>query len=458
MVKLLSGEGLRGRALGLATAVAVAVGFSASAQSGVFNPETFTLDNGMEVVVIPNHRAPVVSHMVYYRVGAADEPPGKSGIAHFLEHLMFKGTDTIPPGEFSKIVARNGGRDNAFTSWDYTGYFQNVARDKLELVMEMEADRMTGLILTEDVVLPERDVILEERHQVIDNRPAAVLGEQMRAAMYQNHPYGIPIIGWEHEIAALSREDALEFYDRFYRPANAILLVAGDITAAELKPMAEKYYGAIPAGVANNRVRPQEPDHGGARTVVLEDERVGQPRWTREYLAPSYVVGDTEHAYALQVLAEVLGGGPTSRLYQKLVVENQLVTSVGVSYDALNLGPSEFNLFALPRETVTLDEAAAGFMAEIDRVVAEGVGAEEVERAKDRLQAAAIYARDSLSAGVRVIGTALTSGQTVDDVEAWPDRIGEVTKAQVDAAARAVFVDDNSVTGILLPADDEKES
>jgi len=450
-------HGLLCVALTAMLAAAVVLPLPVAAGAGIFNPETFTLDNGLEVVVIPNHRAPVVSHMVFYRVGAADEPPGKSGIAHFLEHLMFKGTASIPPGEFSKIVARNGGRDNAFTSWDFTGYFQNVPRDKLELVMKMEADRMTGLVLSDELVLPERDVILEERRQRLDNRPASLLSEQMRAALFQNHPYGVPIIGWANEISDLTRADALDFYRRHYRPNNAMLLVAGDITAADLKPLAEKYYGAVEAGGDRDRMRPQEPEHRAARTVVLKDPRVGQPRWYRDYLAPSYSTGDTTHAYALQVLAEVLGGGSTSRLYRKLVVEGQLATSVGAGYDAMALGPSEFSLSALPRDGVTVDQAAAGVMDEIAKLMADGVDAENVVRAKERLQAGAIYARDSLSTGVRLIGMAWTVGRRVDDVEAWADRIAAVTPAQVDAAAKAVFVEARSVTGILLPADDGEE-
>ncbi len=448
----------RHRVLGAILTLFVAAAGPQMARASIFNPETFELDNGMQVVVIPNHRAPVVSHMVLYYVGAADEPVGKSGIAHFLEHLMFKGTDQVPAGEFSKIVRRNGGRDNAFTSWDYTGYFQNVARDKLELVMEMEADRMTGLILSDEMVLPERDVVQEERRQVLDNHPVRRLGEQMRAALYQNHPYDKPIIGWKHEIDGLTREDALDFYRRHYMPNNAILLVAGDITAAELKPLAEKYYGRIPSGERVSRARPQEPEHKAARTLVMQDRDVGQPRWMRQYLAPSYSTGNSEHAYALQVLSEILGGGSTSRLYRRLVIEDKLATSVGASYDALNQGPSEFGIFALPRSGVAVEEVADDVMAEIDKILLNGVTDEEVNRAKDQLQAAAIYARDSLSAGIRIIGIALTSGIAVEDVESWPDRIGAVTREQVEAAARAVFVDENSVTGILLPADDDTRS
>ena len=224
----------------------------------------FTLDNGLEVVVIEDHRAPVVVQMIWYRAGAADEPAGKSGIAHFLEHLMFKGTDKIGPEQFSDIIEANGGSDNAFTSWDYTAYFQRIASDRLEMVMEMEADRMRGLKLEESVVLTERDVILEERAQRTDSDPGALLGEQMRAALFLNHRYGVPIIGWRHEIAALTREDALEWYDRYYAPNNAILIIAGDTTPEEVRRLAEKYYGPIaPSDQIVPRLRPQELQRGG---------------------------------------------------------------------------------------------------------------------------------------------------------------------------------------------------
>lgn len=417
----------------------------------VFNPETFTLDNGLQVVVIANHRSPIVTHMVWYKTGAADEQWGKSGIAHFLEHLMFRGTREVPPGEFSKTIARNGGRDNAFTSYDYTGYFQNVARDRLELAMKLEADRMTNLVLTDEVVDPERDVILEERRQVVENRPAALLREQMNAALYLNHPYHRPIIGWENEMRQLSRADATAWYETYYAPNNAILIVAGDVTAADVKPLAERYYGPLKARAIPPRVRPQEPEPRAARRVELKDPRVAQSTVTRSYLAPSYVSGDKEHAYALQVLSELLGGAATSRLNRGLVIDKQIATSAGSWYDADTLDLTSFGISASARNGIELRDVEAALDAEIARLLKDGASEEEVSRAKSRMRAAAIYARDSLSTGARVIGSALTTGQTIADVEAWPQRIGAVTAAQVNAAARAVLREDRSVTGLLLP-------
>ena len=420
------------------------------AQAGVFNPETFTLANGMQVVVIGNHRVPVVTHMVWYGVGSADEGPGESGIAHFLEHLMFKGTKKLSPGEFSKILARNGGQENAFTSSDYTAYFQTIAVDRLELVMEMEADRMTNLVLTEKGVETEKGVVLEERRSRTDNNPGAILGEQVTAALYLNYPYRRPVIGWAHEIKALSLKSVMAFYKKWYAPANAILVVAGDITAAKLKPLAEKYYGAIPAQPPAPRLRPTEPPQSAKRTVTLKDARVRQPSWGRVYLAPSLLSGETQHAYALEVLANILGGGSSSRLFRTLVVEAKLALSAGAYYGADDRGPSRFGIYASPKPGVSMETLEAKVEEELAKLIDGGVTASELARAKKRMQAQAVFARDSLSGGARTLGAALAMGMTVEDVEAWPDRIGAVTIEQISAAAKAVLDEGRSVTSYLL--------
>lgn len=434
--------------LRVALLVCVLIGL-APAQAQVFHPTTFTLDNGMQVVVVENHRAPIVTHMVWYRAGAADEQPGKSGIAHFLEHLMFKGTPTLPPGEFSRVVARNGGRDNAFTSWDYTGYFQSVARDRLGLVMKMEADRMTNLVLSDEVVLPERDVILEERRQVVDGNPGARLREQMNAAMFLNHPYGRPIIGWEHEMRGLTREDAIAWYRTWYAPNNAVLIVAGDVTPDEVRQLAQTHYGPIPSRAVPQRVRPAEPPAQAARRVVLKDERVRQPSWSRSYIAPSLTRGETQHAYPLQVLADILGA-QSGRLYRSLVMERQLATSSGAGYDSEAVDLSSFSLWGSPRPGVTIEALEQALEEEIAKLLRDGVTQEEVERAKTRMRAAAVFARDAIGTAPRVIGSALMSGQSIEEIEAWPQRVAAVTAEQVIAAARAVLVEERGVTGILL--------
>lgn len=441
------------RAGGAAVAVILSLTtMGTTSEAAVFNPETFTLDNGMQVVVVTNRRAPVVSHHVWYKIGSADSPVGKSGLPHFLEHLMFKGTENLESGEFSRIVARNGGNENAFTGPDYTGYFQTIARDRLETVMRMEADRMTNLRLEPGEVLTERDVVLEERSQRVDNDPGARLGEMVNAAQYLNHPYRLPIIGWRHEMADYTREDALDFYRTWYAPNNAVLIVAGDIDAAELRPLAEKYYGAIPARPVPARQRLVEPPQQAAREVDLADARVQQPSLIRSYLAPSFNAGASEHAYALEVLAEILGGTSTSRLYRTLVIDQKLATSAGAYYRGTALDLTTFRVYASPRPGVSLEELEAAVDAQLARLESEPITAAEVERATGRMTAEAVYALDSLSRAVRSFGAALATGGTVEDVEAWPERIAAVTAEQVNAAAAYVLDPEGSVTGRLKPA------
>jgi len=441
------------RPLRIALLAALASGTALSAAAAVYNPETFTLSNGMRVVVIPNDRAPVVSHMVWYFAGAADEPRGKSGIAHYLEHLMFKGTAEVASGEFSRIVARNGGNENAFTHWDYTGYFQNVAVDRLELVMKLEADRMANLRLTDELVKPELQVVLEERRQRIENAPGARLGEELNAVMFHNHPYGIPIIGWPQEIEGLTRADAELFYKTWYAPNNAVLLVSGAMTAERLKPLAEATYGRIPAREVPARDWTVQPAQASEQRLTLKDEKAQTPSLSRQWVAPSYVWGAKEHAYALQVLAEVVGGGATSRLHRALVLEQRLATGIGMGYGPSSRGPATIGISGSPAPGVTVEQLEAGIQAVLDDIAKNGLTEAEIERAKTRMSIAAGYARDSLYGPARVFGTALAIGQTVEDVEAWPDRIRAVTPAAVKAAFDAVIAGRPSTVGVLLPAD-----
>ncbi len=443
---------MRLASLVLAAATVATVSLSPPADAKMFDPETFTLDNGMQVVVVTNRRAPVVSHWVWYRVGTADSPPGKSGLPHFLEHLMFKGTETLAPGEFSRTVARNGGTENAMTSNDFTAYFQNIAKDRLSLVMRMEADRMANLRLTDDIVLPERDVVLEERRSRVDNDPSARLNEQINAAQYLNHPYGDPIIGWYHEMQSYTREDALAFYEQWYAPNNAILIVVGDVDLEEVRPLAEATYGQVEARPIADRARVQEPPQQAARRVTLEDGRVVQPSLSRSYLAPSQREVGWEKAHALDVLAEVLGGGTTSLLYRELVVERGLAAAAGAYYRGSSFDATTFRLYATPRAGVDLVTLEAALDEVVARVLADGLAVEDVARARARMQAESVYARDSLSGAARVLGVALTTGLGIDDVELWPERIGQVTPEQVMAAAREVLRPERSVTGLLRPA------
>ncbi|MDH3264132.1 MAG: insulinase family protein [Paracoccaceae bacterium] len=412
---------------------------------------SFTLENGLQAVVIENHRAPVAVHMLWYRVGAADEPPGKSGIAHFLEHLMFKGTDERAAGEFSQLVELNGGSDNAFTSWDYTSYFQRVAADRLELMMELEADRMRDLQMTEDDVLTERDVILEERNQRIENDPGALFMEQRRAAQYLNHPYGIPIIGWRHEAAALTQDDALDFYRRYYAPNNAVLIVAGDVDPEEVRALAETYYGPLrPTGGLAERVRPSEPPQLAERRVPFSDPRVAQPYVTRSYLAPERDPGAQEKAASLTYLAEILGGsGATSVLGRKLQFESQVAIYTAAFYDGTSFDDGGFGLAVVPAEGVSLAEAEAAMDKAVAEFLEEGIDDAQFERIRFQIHAAEIYAEDDIQGLARRYGEALTTGLTLADIEAWPAVLDAVTKEEVMAAAAETFDRRRAVTGWL---------
>jgi zinc protease len=447
MVNLLRPIAVLGAMLGVSLLVFVS---TAMARPWV-QPESFTLKNGMQVIVLPDHRAPVVTHMVWYRVGSADEPPGKSGIAHFLEHLMFKGTAKIPPGEYSKIIARLGGNDNAFTSYDYTAYFQRVALEKLPQVMEMEADRMVNLRLSDAVVLPERDVILEERNTRTDNNPAALFSEQVEAAQFLAHPYGRPVIGWRHEMAQLTTQDALDHYRRHYGPDNAFLIVAGDITAATLRPLAEKYYGPLaPRGIPA-RARQQEPPQLAGRHLEMSDDRVAEPSWQRSYLAPSHSKIKDGDPDALEVLSQILGGGATSRLYRALVIEQAIATSAAAAYQGTALDYGQFYVQATPRTGNTVPALEREVENVLAHLLKDGVSTDEVDRAKRQMIASAVYAQDSQQTMAQIFGEVLATGRSIEDIVAWPDRIQAVTPERVNAAAKAVLRTENSVTGVLLP-------
>ncbi|MCK0167867.1 insulinase family protein [Jannaschia sp. S6380] len=412
---------------------------------------TFTLDNGLDAIVIEDHRAPVVVHMVWYDVGAADEPPRKSGIAHFLEHLMFKGTDELEPGEFSRTVEAQGGSDNAFTSSDYTGYFQRVASDRLELMMRMEADRMRDLVLDDEDMLTERDVVLEERAQRTDSNPGALFAEMRDAVQYLNHPYGIPVIGWKHEIETLTLEDALDFYRTYYAPNNATLIVAGDVDPEEVRRLAETHYGPLaPTPELGPRVRPGEPPQIAPRRLAFEDERVSNPYVIRTYLAPERDPGDQEAAAALTILAEILGGSSQTSI-MGLILEQEEKSALYTSafYSGLNYDDTTFGLVVMPIPGRTLQEAEADMDRMIEILLADGIDAAQLERIKAQVRASEIYGRDSLQGRAREYGVAVTSGLTVQDVADWPRLLEAVTEEDVLAAARRVFDLDKSVTGYL---------
>ncbi|MBO0751634.1 MAG: insulinase family protein [Bradyrhizobiaceae bacterium] len=454
---------LHGRAGGwLCGAAAFALVFQAASAAAEPEVADFTLQNGLEIVVIPDHRAPVVTHMIWYKVGSADETPGKSGLAHFLEHLMFKGTAKHPAGQFSKWLSEVGGQENAFTSSDYTAFFQHIAKEYLATAMEFEADRMTGLVLTDANVLPERDVVLEEYNMRVGNSPEARIGEQIAAALYLNHPYGRPVIGWRQEIEKLNREDALAFYHRFYTPNNAVVVVAGDVTAKQVRELAEKTYGEVPrVAEVPPRVRPQEPVPVAVRQLTMADARVAQPSLQRSYLVPSAVTAKPGEAEALEVLAHVLGSGETCRLYRDLVVEKRIASSASGGYQGTSLDDTRFAVSAVPLPGVTFATVETALDAVIADVAAHGITAEELDRARTHLIADTVYAEDNQSTMARWYGAALTSGENVERVASWTARLRAVTREDVQNAARTWLDKRRSVTGYLvkeLPGNQEKRS
>jgi zinc protease len=411
----------------------------------------FTLSNGLQVVVIPDHRAPVVTHMLWYRVGGVDDPMGLSGLAHFFEHLMFKGTKTVPEGEFSKIVARNGGEDNAFTTHDFTAFYERIAKDRLPLVMGLEADRMAHLDLSEKNVNTERQVVLEERRMRIDSDPSAQLQEQMNAALFLSHPYGRPVIGWSEEIGHIGRAQAIDYYTHHYAPNNATLIVAGDVEPGEVRTLAQAKYGAVPARKIAPRRDPAQPPRLAETRLSMTSPEAKLPVFMRIYRVPSYKNAAPGTAEALDVLAEILGGGPTSRLYQSLVVDKKIAVAAGAWYDGDDRSDGQFGVYAVPRTGVSLAEVEKASDGVIGAMSAAPPEEEEIAHAKTKLVASATYERDSQASLANTYGVALSIGLSVNDVEQWPDRIRAVPADDVRKAAQDNLRKKEAVTGWLLP-------
>ncbi len=412
----------------------------------------FTLDNGLQVVVIEDHRAPIVTDMVWYKTGSADEKAGESGVAHFLEHLMFQGTQKMAPGEFSATVSALGGSDNAFTSYDYTAYFQRVSADNLERMLTMEADRMENLDLSQPIVDNERQVILQERSQRVDSNPSSLFQEQLSAAQYLNSPYQSPVIGWRAEMEALSREDALDHYHTFYAPNNAILVVAGDVTPDGVRELATRHFGPLsPSTTIPPRERPQEPPQLAERRIVFKDARVAQPYVMRSYLAPERNAGDQKSAAALTVLAELLGGEPTNSVLAKSMQFGADAPAIYTmaSYDGTSVDQTTFNIAAVPAEGTTIQEVENAMDATLQTFLKDGVDQTQLDRIKTQLRASDIYARDDADGLARMYGSALAVGLTVQDVKDWPQILQDVTADEVMAAAQSVLDKRQSVTGWL---------
>ena len=414
------------------------------------NTFQFALQNGMQVLVIPDHRAPVVTQMLWFRVGAVDDPPGISGLAHFFEHMMFRGTKTVPDDAFSQTIAKNGGETNAFTSHDYTAFYEQIAKDRLPLAMRLEADRLANLDLSDAHVAPERDVVLEERRMRVENEPQSLMSEQMRAALHLSHPYGRPVIGWGDEVRRIDRISAQDFYDHHYGPNNAILVIAGDVTPDEVRKLAQDAYGKVPARELLPRSESTEPPRLAETrmTITRADARV--PIFSRIYRVPSYAQGRPGQAEGLETYAQLLGGDQTSTLYRVLVEQKKLATDAGASYDGNARDSGEFSVYAVPRPGVTLDalEKAVDQILGVNNLALPRDS--ELSRAKTQLIASVTYRRDSQFALAMAYGQALTIGLTVDDVNEWPARIRAVTAEGVRRAAQSLSRKD-AVTGYLIP-------
>lgn len=423
------------------------------------NVYSFTLANGLQCVVIPNRRAPVVTNMIWYKAGSADEPQGRTGIAHFLEHLMFKGTKNYPAGEFTGLVSRIGGEENAFTSYDYTAYYETVAPQYLRDMMVREADRMENLLLTDEVIGPERQVIIEERRMRTDNSPAAMLAEEARAVLFLNSPYRNPVIGWKQEMEQLNRQDALNFYGKFYTPNNAVAIIAGDVEPEAARALAMQTYGRVKRRAETpQRIRPQEPASRTMREAVMHDARVSEPSFQYYRIVPSYHNAQKRgEAEALDLLGEILGGGAQSRLYKNLVVKKGIAASVGSAYDGAALDDGLFYVYGLPRGGATIARLQDAAHEEIEAIIKRGVTEAELEAARKRYMREFIFSQDSPSGLAQLYGASLATGMTIEDVNDWPQRLKAVKAADIKAAAARYLAADTGTVSKLLPLEPEQK-
>ena len=423
-------------------------------------PYEFTLDNGVRIVVAPDFRAPVVVHMVWYMAGSVDEPFGKTGIAHMLEHMMFKGTDTVPTGEFSKIIARLGGQDNAFTSYDYTAYYQKISRDNLAQAVEMETDRMVNLNITDETFQPERDVVLEERNMRVDSRPVAAFFELFNKAQYKKLPYQNPVIGWRKDIEGYTLKDAQDWYKRFYAPRNALVILAGSITRDEAEWIAESYYAPLknPDVKPNRPEIPVEPERTAPLRFEHTDPATQLPLLALSYRVPSLQAGvagapapKPEDVYALYLLSDIMGGGTTSALYQELVVKQQLADSVSANYSPVSRYESTFDVVAQPKPGVTVEKLEKEIQKIIKTFTTEKVTADELDRSKTQMKSADIFGRDDVFDIAYELGSWLTTGGSLEGYQSWLQQLQTVTADDILRMAKTTFTENRKATGILRP-------
>ena len=411
----------------------------------------FALPNGLQVVVIPDHRAPVVTQIVWFKVGAMDDPQGLSGLAHFFEHMMFRGTKSVPGDQYARTLTRNGGENNAFTTEDYTAFYEQIARDRLKLAMDLEADRMANLDLSDSNVNTERDVVLEERRMRVDDNPQALADEQVDAALFLSHPYGRPVIGWPGEVRRIGRAEAQDFYNHHYAPNNAILIIAGDVSVDEVRASASASYGRVPARPLIPRVECAQPTRLGETRLAVSDPNAKVAYFSRVYRVKSYAEAAPGQAEALDVLAGLLGGDSNSALYRKLVVEKKLATEVSASYDGNTRDDGKFTVYAIPAPGVSLESVERAADAVIAGFLSNSPAPADLARVKTQLVASATYQRDSQYSLASAYGQALAIGLTVADVQSWPQRIDAVTAQSVRNVAVTSLIRREAVTLYLKP-------
>jgi zinc protease len=415
------------------------------------NPYETTLKNGLRVIVKEDRRAPTVVQMVWYRIGSMDEVDGASGVAHVLEHMMFKGTPSVGPGEFNKLVAAAGGRDNAFTSRDYTAYFQQVPKEKLAEMMRLEADRMRHLNVDPKEFAQEIKVVMEERRMRTDDNPQARLFEQMNAVAFQAHPYRRPIIGWMNDLETMTAADAKAWYDTWYVPNNAFVVIVGDVDHKEVFALAEKYFGALDSRALPVRKPQVEPTQEGTRRVNVKAP-AELPVLIMGYKAP--VLRDIEKdvdPYALQMLAAILDGHDAARFNKKLVREDKVALSVNIDYDATARGPGMIYLSGTPSEGKTVADLETALRAEIARIQKDGVSESELKRARAQLVASEVYKLDSMFGQAMEIGQVETAGLPYQKLERMLEKLQKVSAAEVQAVAKKYFNDDTLTIGVLEP-------
>jgi zinc protease len=433
---------------------AIAVALVSLISSGAFASNEYSLGNGLKLVVKEDHRSPVVISQIWYKAGSIDELNGATGVAHVLEHMMFKGTKKVPGGEFSRRIAAAGGRENAFTSRDYTAYFQQLQKSRLPLAMELESDRMRNLVLTEDEFAKEIKVVMEERRLRTDDQPRALVHEKMTATAYQSHPYRRPVIGWMNDLENMNVSDAKEWYDRWYAPNNAVLVVVGDVNPKEVFILAQKYYGQIksrPQLPLDKRKPQTEPLQVGIKRITVKAP-ARLPYLAMGYHAPVLRNPATDwEPYALEMLAGVMDGNESARLNKELVRERRIASSAGAGYDSTARGPGMFYLDGTPSEGRTVADLEAALRGEVEKLVRDGVTEEELARVKAQVVAGHVFQLDSMAYQAMQIGQLESIGLSYRDVDTMLKKLQAVTAEQVRDVAKKYLKDDSLTVAILDP-------